>query len=186
MLTIHFTFLQGLYCIWDVTSPSSPIRILTAPGVPTALGFSAGQTFLVLAGTVEGSLHLWDLRESNALHVDRSERIPANILCSIHITAHYFFIMLIFINNRDATDLKVYTGVRKACFTAFDHYEEISRAGTAANRGDFSETGQHSAAIVQVRFYIDVLFIATNVFSLINIGFQHFRLSRLTPAVDII
>lgn len=107
---------SALYCVWDVTSPASPIRLLSSPGFPTAAAFSAGQSFLVLAGTLEGSLHLWDLRESNALHIDR-----------------------------DAADLKVYTGVRRACYTAYDHI-----TATSNNASGSSTISQHSGAIVKV------------------------------------
>ena len=109
---------SALYCIWDVTFPDSPIRLLSSPGFPSAASFSAGQSFLVLAGTLEGSLHLWDLRESNSLHIDR-----------------------------DAADLKVFTGVRKACFTTYDHVSSSSNNSSSINSG---AGGQHAAAIVCV------------------------------------
>ena len=39
---------------------------------PSPIPFCTGsQAFLVLGGTAEGTLHLWDLRESNSLHANR-------------------------------------------------------------------------------------------------------------------
>mgnify|MGYP000020562972 CR=1 FL=1 len=63
--------LKGLYGIWDVTSPDAPSFVLEGAGVPTSACFSGSQTYLVLGGTAEGALHLWDLREPNHLHRDR-------------------------------------------------------------------------------------------------------------------
>ena len=39
------------------------------------------QSHLVVGGTLEGSLHLWDLREPSSLHVDRYLNVL--VLCSL-------------------------------------------------------------------------------------------------------
>lgn len=83
---------KALYCIWDASqtqeSPSVPIPpmyVLESSGIPTACTFSKSQTFIVLAGTLEGCLYLWDLREASAYHknilseennIDRGIRKP--------------------------------------------------------------------------------------------------------------
>jgi WD40 repeat protein len=63
--------MQGLYSIWDVFTPGAPVHVLAASGQPTCCCFSSAQTFLLLAGTAEGSLHLWDLRENTLIHKER-------------------------------------------------------------------------------------------------------------------
>ena len=57
-------------------------------GNHTCCTFSSTQSYLLLGGTEEGSLHLWDLRELSSLHKDR-----------------------------DATDLGIEKGIRKPCFS---------------------------------------------------------------------
>lgn len=54
-----------------MTQPGSPSVVLEASGMPTCCCFSSSQTFLVVAGTAEGSIHMWDLRENNAIHINR-------------------------------------------------------------------------------------------------------------------
>lgn len=45
--------------------------VLEGSGQPTCCSFSATQTYVILGGTSEGTLHMWDLRETNALHANR-------------------------------------------------------------------------------------------------------------------
>jgi hypothetical protein len=80
---------KALYCIWDVTNPGSPSYILESSGIPTCCSFSDSQTYIVVCGTAEGSIYLWDLREDNATHRDR-----------------------------DSIDLGIERGIRKACYSA--------------------------------------------------------------------
>ena len=69
--------------------PGAPSVVLEASGQPTCCNFSgtlsilkpcscflrrffsASQTYIVVGGTEEGTVHLWDLRESNTLHSNR-------------------------------------------------------------------------------------------------------------------
>lgn len=51
--------------------PGGPSFILEAAGQPTCACFSGSQHHIVVAGTREGSIHLWDLRESGFIHKDK-------------------------------------------------------------------------------------------------------------------
>ncbi len=79
---------KGLSCVWDSTSATSPLLVLSSLGNPTCCCFSSVQTFLLIGGTAEGTLHLWDLRESSSIHKDR-----------------------------DAVDLGIERGIRKPCYS---------------------------------------------------------------------
>jgi len=79
---------RGIYCVWSTTMPGAPSVVLEASGQPTCCSFSGSQTFIVVGGTAEGTLHLWDLRESNSLHA-----------------------------NRDTIDLRIAKGLRKPCYS---------------------------------------------------------------------
>ncbi len=81
--------LKGIYCVWDVTSPGEPAYVMAATGQPTSCTFSATQTFLIVGGTSEGTLHLWDMRESSSMH-----------------------------RNSDAVDLGIERGIRKPCYSS--------------------------------------------------------------------
>lgn len=63
--------LQGLYSVWDINKPECPTYILEGTGNPTVGCFSFTQPFIIVGGTSEGNIHLWDLRESSTLHKDR-------------------------------------------------------------------------------------------------------------------
>ena len=62
---------QGLYVIWDLNSPGGPAFVMEAAGQPTCACFSGSQPHIVVGGTMEGSIHLWDLRESSFIHQDK-------------------------------------------------------------------------------------------------------------------
>jgi hypothetical protein len=80
---------KGLVSVWDTAvSPGYPLYLLECTGQPSACCFSISQWHIVLAGTLDGSLHLWDLRESGASHQDR-----------------------------DAQDLKITKGIRKPSYS---------------------------------------------------------------------
>ena len=67
------------------------------------------------------------------------------VLCSLALCCHF----------RDAADLGVFSGVRKACFTEYTHMEQLTRTAGASSSSsrsiDGDVNGQHSASIVQVR-----------------------------------
>lgn len=91
---------KALYCIWDITNPGSPSYVLESSGIPTCCSFSDAQTYIVVCGTAEGSIYLWDLREDNTAHRDR-----------------------------DSIDLGIERGIRKACYSvnmALNNNREVS------------------------------------------------------------
>jgi hypothetical protein len=65
---------KALFCVWDVHSPGSPSMVLECAGSPSCCSFSSLQPFVITAGTSEGAIALWDLREANSFHRDRSVR----------------------------------------------------------------------------------------------------------------
>lgn len=70
-ISLSYHCSQGLYVIWDLSSPGGPAFVLEASGQPTCACFSGSQPHIVVAGTMEGSIHLWDLRESSFIHTDK-------------------------------------------------------------------------------------------------------------------
>ena len=63
---------KGLLSLWDtVANAGAPSLLLECPGQPSCCSFSATQAHIVVAGTIDGSLHLWDLREPASLHLDK-------------------------------------------------------------------------------------------------------------------
>ena len=62
---------KGIMCVWDISLPSTPVWILECSGFPTCACFSSAQSFFILAGTLEGVVYLWDLREPASYHRDR-------------------------------------------------------------------------------------------------------------------
>lgn len=63
--------LKGLHCVWDITSTAGPVYVLESAGSPTCCSFSSSHTYIAVAGCSEGSITLWDLRESTSVHKDR-------------------------------------------------------------------------------------------------------------------
>ena len=59
---------KGLYCVWDVGLPGGPQFVLVGAGQPSCVAFSSTQSHIVVAGTEEGSLLMWNLHESAAIH----------------------------------------------------------------------------------------------------------------------
>ena len=120
---------KGIYCVWDINHPTEPTYVLAASGQPTACSFSASQTFLIIAGTSEGTLHMWDMREATAIHKDR-----------------------------DAVDLGIERGIRKPCYSSPLSTQGLSVIDTAGSDGiavgGARAVGileeQHSAPISQI------------------------------------
>lgn len=79
---------KSLYAIWETGRTQSPAYLLESSGSPTCAAFSKTQSYLVAAGTAEGGLFLWDLRENHSIHKDR-----------------------------DAVDLHIDRGIRKPCYS---------------------------------------------------------------------
>ncbi|DBA89068.1 TPA: hypothetical protein ACH3X1_016247 [Trebouxia sp. C0004] len=59
---------MGCLCVWDLSSPAMPAKVLLSEGCPTACTFLAapGRGDLVLAGMQEGGLCLWDCEEAGS------------------------------------------------------------------------------------------------------------------------
>lgn len=58
----------GVICVWSVKEPAFPQKVLTCVTQPTCACFSPARASLVIAGMVDGSVMLWDLREPSSLH----------------------------------------------------------------------------------------------------------------------
>ncbi|KAM8967161.1 cytoplasmic dynein 2 intermediate chain 1 [Pelodytes ibericus] len=57
-----------IMCLWNVWEPSTPQKVLTCESQVTCCCFSPGKVSLVFAGTADGSVVVWDLREDISLH----------------------------------------------------------------------------------------------------------------------
>uniref|UniRef100_A0A8C3WY79 Cytoplasmic dynein 2 intermediate chain 1 n=1 Tax=Catagonus wagneri TaxID=51154 RepID=A0A8C3WY79_9CETA len=55
-------------CVWDIWQPSGPQKILISESEVTCCCFSPLKAFLLFAGTVHGSVVVWDLREDARIH----------------------------------------------------------------------------------------------------------------------
>lgn len=58
----------GLLCLFDAHNLKAPKFGLVCPGTPTCCTMSPHRSHVAVAGTAQGSLVLWDLRESNKMH----------------------------------------------------------------------------------------------------------------------
>ncbi|XP_009871250.1 PREDICTED: WD repeat-containing protein 60, partial [Apaloderma vittatum] len=59
---------KSIICVWNIWQPSSPQRVLMCDSEVICCCFSPNKTTLVFAGTIDGSLLLWDLREDSRMH----------------------------------------------------------------------------------------------------------------------
>ncbi|KAM4027089.1 cytoplasmic dynein 2 intermediate chain 1 [Anomaloglossus baeobatrachus] len=57
-----------MICIWNIWQPSTPQKILISQSEVKCCCFSPVQASLVFAGTLEGSVLVWDLREDFSMH----------------------------------------------------------------------------------------------------------------------
>ncbi|XP_073533776.1 cytoplasmic dynein 2 intermediate chain 1 isoform X2 [Phyllobates terribilis] len=57
-----------IICIWNIWQPSTPQKILICQSEVKCCCFSPGLASLVFAGTAEGSVLVWDLREDLSIH----------------------------------------------------------------------------------------------------------------------
>ncbi|KAL8164939.1 UNVERIFIED_CONTAM: WD repeat-containing protein 60, partial [Gekko kuhli] len=55
-------------CVWNVWQPSNPQKILFCGSQVMCCCFSPSKATLVFAGTVDGSVLVWDLREDSRMH----------------------------------------------------------------------------------------------------------------------
>uniref|UniRef100_A0A8C3LDV2 WD repeat domain 60 n=1 Tax=Chrysolophus pictus TaxID=9089 RepID=A0A8C3LDV2_CHRPC len=59
---------KSIICVWNIWQPSSPQKVLICDSQVLCCCFSPSKTTLVFAGTVDGSLLVWDLREDTRMH----------------------------------------------------------------------------------------------------------------------
>nr|XP_015210109.1 PREDICTED: WD repeat-containing protein 60 [Lepisosteus oculatus] len=59
---------KSIVCIWNIWEPSRPQKVLICESEIQCCCFSPGQATLVFAGTADGSVIVWDLREHSSLH----------------------------------------------------------------------------------------------------------------------
>ncbi|NWQ69528.1 WDR60 protein, partial [Neopipo cinnamomea] len=59
---------KSLICVWNIWQPSSPQKVLICDSEVICCCFSPSKTTLVFAGTTDGSLLVWDLREDSRMH----------------------------------------------------------------------------------------------------------------------
>ncbi|KAM6375735.1 cytoplasmic dynein 2 intermediate chain 1 [Alca torda] len=59
---------KSIICVWNIWQPSSPQKVLICDSEVICCCFSPNKTTLVFAGTVDGSLLMWDLREDSRMH----------------------------------------------------------------------------------------------------------------------
>ncbi|XP_074841151.1 cytoplasmic dynein 2 intermediate chain 1 isoform X2 [Carettochelys insculpta] len=57
-----------IICVWNVWQPSSPQKVLVSEAEVSCCCFSPSKATLVFAGTKDGSLVMWDLRENSRMH----------------------------------------------------------------------------------------------------------------------
>ena len=58
----------GLLCLWNLNEPSTPTKILVCEGQVTSCGLSPLHASIAFAGTAEGTVQVWDMRELSAFH----------------------------------------------------------------------------------------------------------------------
>jgi WD40 repeat protein len=57
-----------ILCVWKVSQPSAPNKVLVANGDVVHCNFSPHKASLVFAGFADGMICAWDLRESLSVH----------------------------------------------------------------------------------------------------------------------
>ncbi|XP_068942170.1 cytoplasmic dynein 2 intermediate chain 1 [Petaurus breviceps papuanus] len=57
-----------ILCVWDIWQPSSPQKVLICESKVMSCCFSPFKAILLFAGTIHGSVVLWDLREDSRMH----------------------------------------------------------------------------------------------------------------------
>ncbi|XP_038047961.1 cytoplasmic dynein 2 intermediate chain 1-like [Patiria miniata] len=59
---------QSIICVWNINNSSQPYRILSCRSEVTSCCFSPIKSTFVFAGTDEGAIVAWDLREPSSMH----------------------------------------------------------------------------------------------------------------------
>ncbi|KAM4689705.1 cytoplasmic dynein 2 intermediate chain 1 [Discoglossus pictus] len=58
-----------IICVWNIWEASTPQKVLVCESEVTCCCFGPGKASLVFAGTVDGSVVVWDLREEYSMHL---------------------------------------------------------------------------------------------------------------------
>ncbi|XP_064644540.1 cytoplasmic dynein 2 intermediate chain 1-like isoform X2 [Lineus longissimus] len=59
---------NGIVCVWNVNEPSRPQKVLICSTQPVCCCFSPNKATLAFGGMRDGSVVVWDLRETSSLH----------------------------------------------------------------------------------------------------------------------
>jgi hypothetical protein len=78
-----------LYSLWDENHKGGPIHVLECNGQAVVGCLARNQNYIIVGGTNDGSIVLWDLRENSSVHRDK-----------------------------DSIDLKITSGIRKPAFVS--------------------------------------------------------------------
>ena len=70
LLVAHGTLddFRSYLTIWNISSPSQPQHVLVTSGYVRSVCFSPTKASMAFAGMMDGSISVWDLRESYTLH----------------------------------------------------------------------------------------------------------------------
>ena len=71
---------RTILCLWNVSHPSMPQKILAANGLVTACTFSPFKASAALAGMENGTICVWDLRESSTIHQEVTREVYEEIM----------------------------------------------------------------------------------------------------------
>eukprot|EP01062_Namystynia_karyoxenos_P001320 TRINITY_DN10446_c0_g1_i2.p1 TRINITY_DN10446_c0_g1~~TRINITY_DN10446_c0_g1_i2.p1 ORF type:complete len:1044 (+),score=283.87 TRINITY_DN10446_c0_g1_i2:135-3266(+) len=61
---------DGLCLVWNINNPMAPDKVLSACGSLTTATFGAQRSHLLYAGSKDGTVYLWDLREPEYFHTN--------------------------------------------------------------------------------------------------------------------
>jgi hypothetical protein len=118
--------LQGLYSVWDENHKGGPIHVLECNGQAIVGCLAKNQNYLIVGGTSDGSILLWDLRENSSFHRDK-----------------------------DSIDLKITSGIRKPAFVSscgrnsYD-YNELRSKGNNNQETEGDLSSFHFSAVKRI------------------------------------
>lgn len=104
-----------LLLVWNLMEPQNPYRVLTCDTNSTCLNY---MSFMVLSGNLDGSICLWDLRESHSIHsfgnssknMDKSNivRLPTYTTAGVFINENHMSEVRTIINLQNQNDKNVF------------------------------------------------------------------------------
>ncbi|RNA22400.1 WD repeat-containing 60, partial [Brachionus plicatilis] len=106
---------SSLLLVWNLNEPKTPHRILTCETISTCLNYVS---FMALSGNLDGSICLWDLRESNSMHSFSSKsnqmeegntvRLPTYTTAGVFINENHMSEVRTIINLQNQSDKNVF------------------------------------------------------------------------------